>query len=115
VSAARSVTRQSPRASSSISEIPTDRPSTDEVFFEIELNYKAVLNGLALIAFAGLIYLTVRRGARDPVCGMRVDRDKAVRVEHAGGTYFFCSESCRDRFYPGVEVRGTPPAVDPAG
>lgn len=93
MSAARSVTRQSPRASSSISEIPTDRPSTDEVFFEIELNYKAVLNGLALIAFAGLIYLTVRRGARDPVCGMRVDRDKAVRVERAGGTYFFCSES----------------------
>jgi uncharacterized protein len=94
--------------------IPTDRPSTEEVFSEIELNYKAVLNGLALIAFAALIYLTVRRGATDPVCGMRVDRDKAVRVEHAGGTYYFCSESCRDRFYPGVEVRGIPPAVDPA-
>ena len=46
--------------------IPSDRPSTDEVFSEIELNYKALLNGLALIAFLALIYLTLRprRGER---------------------------------------------------
>jgi uncharacterized protein len=60
--------------------IPSDRPSTEDVFSGIELNYKALLNGLALIAFVALIAMTVRRGATDPVCGMRVDRDKAVRL-----------------------------------
>ena len=44
--------------------IPTDRPSTDEIFSPIELDYKALLNGLALIAFTALLYLTVRRGPR---------------------------------------------------
>jgi Cu+-exporting ATPase len=34
----------------------------------------------------------------DPVCGMQVDRAKALRLEHAGRTYFFCSEHCRGRF-----------------
>jgi hypothetical protein len=43
--------------------IPSDRPSTDEVFSEIQLDYKAVLNGIALLAFAALIYLTVRTEA----------------------------------------------------
>ena len=40
--------------------IPTDRPSTDEVFGSIELNYKALLNVLAVIVFTALMYLTVR-------------------------------------------------------
>ncbi len=35
----------------------------------------------------------------DPVCGMTVEADGAVaRVEHAGKTYYFCSEACRKRF-----------------
>jgi len=88
--------------------IPSDRPSTEDVFSEIEFNYKALLNGLALIAFVALIAMTVRRGATHPVCGMRVDRDKAVRLEQPGRTYFFCSEGCRERFDSGVEVRGVP-------
>ncbi|HEV2548809.1 MAG TPA: heavy metal translocating P-type ATPase [Stellaceae bacterium] len=37
--------------------------------------------------------------ARDPVCGMSVDPTTAKhRVEHAGKTYVFCSQKCRDRF-----------------
>jgi uncharacterized membrane protein YraQ (UPF0718 family) len=40
--------------------IPTDRPSTDDVFGSTELNYKALLNVLALIVFTALMYLTVR-------------------------------------------------------
>jgi Cu+-exporting ATPase len=37
--------------------------------------------------------------ARDLVCGMRVDPATAKhRVEHAGKTYVFCSQKCRDRF-----------------
>jgi YHS domain-containing protein len=54
-----------------------------------------VLNVLGLAIFAALFYLTARRGATDPVCGMKVDRARALRAEHAGRTYFFCSEDCR--------------------
>ncbi|MGA8142575.1 MAG: heavy metal translocating P-type ATPase [Candidatus Acidiferrales bacterium] len=36
---------------------------------------------------------------RDPVCGMTVQSDRAkARVDHAGKTYFFCCESCANRF-----------------
>ena len=41
--------------------IPTDRPTRDEVFSSIELDYKLVLNVLALVAFAALMRLAMRR------------------------------------------------------
>ena len=36
--------------------------------------------------------------AVDPVCGMAVERDKAVSVEWKGKTYYFCAHGCRDEF-----------------
>lgn len=78
--------------------IPTTRPSTDDVFGTIELDYKAALNAIALIAFLALMYLTVRRGATDPVCGMKVDRAKAIRLQRGGRTVYFCTERCREEF-----------------
>jgi uncharacterized protein len=78
--------------------VPTHRPSPDAVFGEISLNYKLVLNVLALGVFAALIALTRRRGAVDPVCGMTVDRAKAVTLEHDGHTVYFCSEHCRHAY-----------------
>ena len=36
--------------------------------------------------------------AKDPICGMEVDEKTALRLEHEGETYYFCSPSCRDRF-----------------
>ncbi len=78
--------------------IPTRPPSREDIFGSVELDYKLVLNVVALAVFAALFYLTVRRGATDPVCGMRVDRSKALRMAHAGRTYFFCSEHCRAQF-----------------
>src|SRR5262245_42815976 len=42
--------------------IPTDRPSTEDVFGSIELDYKAVLNAFATVVFVILIGMTVRRG-----------------------------------------------------
>jgi P-type Cu+ transporter len=50
------------------------------------------------VIFAVLFALTMRRGASDPVCGMRVDRGKAVRMEFAGETFYFCSEHCAHAF-----------------
>lgn len=36
--------------------------------------------------------------ATDPVCGMQVQRGTALRTEHDGQEYFFCSASCKERF-----------------
>jgi uncharacterized membrane protein YraQ (UPF0718 family)/YHS domain-containing protein len=70
------------------------RPSRDDIFGSISLNYKLVLNILGVAIFAILFWLTAQRGATDPVCGMKVDRAKAIREHVAGETYFFCSEHC---------------------
>jgi uncharacterized membrane protein YraQ (UPF0718 family)/YHS domain-containing protein len=78
--------------------IPSDRPSTGDVFESIGVDYKLVLNSLALVVFTGLMYLTVRRGVTDPVCGMQVDRAKALVETYHGTEYHFCSEHCRERF-----------------
>src|SRR3954452_7234876 len=83
---------------SAVGLVPTARPSADDVFGAIELDYKLVLNVLALGAFAALIALTRRRGATDPVCGMSVDRAKAVTLEDGGRTVYFCSEHCRHAY-----------------
>lgn len=36
--------------------------------------------------------------AIDPVCGMKAEPASAPRAEHAGKTYYFCSEKCQRRF-----------------
>jgi len=81
--------------------IPGVRPSADDVFGSIDLDYKLVLNAIALAGFAALIALTRRTGATDPVCGMTVDRDKAVTLEEDGRTVYFCSEHCRHAYVTG--------------
>lgn len=35
---------------------------------------------------------------KDPVCGMYVNPDTAIREVRDGQAYFFCSESCRAEF-----------------
>lgn len=35
---------------------------------------------------------------RDPVCGMYIYPDTAIKEEVDGKTYYFCSESCRTKF-----------------
>lgn len=74
------------------------RPSRADVFGSVELDYKLVLNVLATAVFAALMWLTARRGATDPVCGMKVDRAKAVTLEDGGKRLYFCSEHCRGAF-----------------
>jgi len=36
--------------------------------------------------------------AIDPVCGMSVEREKAISVEWDGKVYSFCAQGCRDEF-----------------
>jgi YHS domain-containing protein len=78
--------------------IPDTRPSTNDVFGSIELDYKFVLNILATGIFAGLMWLTFRRGVADPVCGMVVDESQAKTLEYEGQTFYFCSDHCKGTF-----------------
>jgi uncharacterized protein len=86
--------------------VPTTRPQL--VAMEgVHWNYTAILNILALIAFAALYELYRKRErfggsadyAKDPVCGMQVDKAAApITATRHEQTYFFCSDRCGQRF-----------------
>ena len=78
--------------------IPHVRPSRAEIFGQIKPDYKLVTNLLGAIIFGVLFALTIRRGATDPVCGMRVDRANALRMGFAGDGYYFCGRHCLHAF-----------------
>jgi uncharacterized protein len=77
------------------------RPTRSDIFGTISLNYKLFLNVLAVAIFAALFLLTRSRGATDPVCGMKVDRSKALTAERDGHTFYFCSQHCLHGFEEG--------------
>jgi len=95
--------------------VPETRPARSGVFMPIGVDYKLVLNIVGAAIFVALITVTLRRGATDPMCGMTVDRAKALRLEEGGRTYYFCGPGCRDRF--AVRARGLEPprAARPSG
>ncbi len=74
------------------------RPSRADIFSAVQVNYKLALNILGVVTFLALFWLTARRGATDPICGMTVDRSKAVTKEVDGETYYFCSDHCLHAF-----------------
>lgn len=78
--------------------IPSTRPSTADVFGMIKLDYKAVLNVIATAAFIALWAITVRRGAKDPICGMSVDKRAALTAEAGGRVWYFCGANCQQKF-----------------
>ena len=94
--------------------VPTGpRPTRADIFSSIRVDYKLALNLLGLAIFASLFWLTARRGATDPVCGMKVDRAKAVAQESGGFTYYFCSDQRPHAFGADPEhyLDGTAPAA----
>ena len=78
--------------------IPHLRPTRADIFGRVKVDYKLFTNALGAMIFVALFVLTVRRGATDPVCGMKIDRGKAVRIEHGGETLYFCTQHCADAF-----------------
>ena len=36
--------------------------------------------------------------SKDPICGMSVDTRTALNIERNGVRFYFCSESCRQKF-----------------
>ncbi|MGI8427870.1 MAG: permease [Solirubrobacteraceae bacterium] len=78
--------------------IPQTRPTRGDIFGSVQLDYKLFTNIVGVAVFATLFGLTIRRGATDPVCGMKVDRQKAVTIDYANETHYFCSEHCLHAF-----------------
>jgi uncharacterized membrane protein YraQ (UPF0718 family)/YHS domain-containing protein len=79
--------------------IPTGpRPTRADIFSSVQVNYKLALNVLGAAIFGALFWLTARRGATDPVCGMKVDRAKALTKDVDGHTHYFCSSHCLQAF-----------------
>jgi uncharacterized protein len=87
------------------------RPSRGDIFGAIRVDYKLLLNVLAVAIFAALFWLTARRGATDPTCAMKVDKTKAIRKDFGAETFYFCSQHCLHAFEVASEGhRGGPPA-----
>ena len=78
--------------------IPHTRPTRGDIFGSVKVDYKLFTNILGIVIFAALFWLTMRRGATDPVCGMKVDRHKAVTMDFAAETHYFCSDHCLHAF-----------------
>ena len=74
------------------------RPSRGDIFGQVQVDYKLLLNLAGVAIFAALLWLTARRGATDPVCGMKVDRAKALTKKLGGETVYFCSDHCLHAF-----------------
>jgi uncharacterized protein len=74
--------------------IPQVHPTRADIFGEVKVDYKLFTNILGAAVFAGLFALTMRRGATDPMCGMKVDKAKAIRMDLGGQTFYFCSDHC---------------------
>ncbi len=91
--------------------VPATRPQL--VAMEgVRWNYTTILNIIALIAFAALYWLYRNREcfgggagyAKDPVCGMQVEKNTApARATHGGQRYYFCSDHCQHRFTTGAD------------
>lgn len=45
--------------------------------------------------------------ARDPVCGMLVEPERAVTLEWEGDTFYFCAAGCREQFESDSRARDT--------
>jgi YHS domain-containing protein len=57
---------------------------------------------IAIIAVTSMSALSQAKKApekaRDPVCGIMVDKDPSLSVNHNGETYYFCSKADMDKF-----------------
>jgi YHS domain-containing protein/uncharacterized membrane protein YraQ (UPF0718 family) len=96
------------------------------------LNYTMVLN-ILFLGVAAVVYWTYRNRerfggggsyAKDPVCGMQVERQNpGATTEHDGLAVFFCSDKCKTKFdkdpakydagNPAPEPMGAEQATDP--
>src|SRR5581483_712755 len=80
--------------------VPSHRPSIASVTERaITWNYTSILDIVAAVVLAALFAMTFLRGARDPICGMSVDRRAGKPTSTVGGrVFYFCGPGCKARF-----------------
>ncbi len=69
--------------------------------FALFLCFSVILIGLTLGLMGNLFRLSPQPHLlheEDPVCGMCVDREKSLKKEYEGRTYYFCSSHCQEIF-----------------
>jgi YHS domain-containing protein len=66
-----------------------------------------VLLGIALLASGQTNNSPRAERARDPVCGLMVDKNPEMSAEYKGRVFYFCSKTDRDEFRknPGKYVK----------
>ncbi len=47
------------------------------------------------------------RMVKDPICGMYMDARLAIRISDRGGTVYFCSEECRQKYSEQLQKQPT--------
>lgn len=52
--------------------------------------------------------------AKDPICGMKVDKKTEYSSEYKGNKYYFCSENCKKNFQQQPEKYVAPQENAPA-
>ena len=96
--------------------VPETRPSIESITERpITWNYTTFLNIVFLAVAAALVTLTLRRGSKDPVCGMTVDRHAGKPTSvFRGKTIYFCGPGCKakfdeapERYFEGAPSEGT--------
>ena len=56
---------------------------------------------LVLVATSMTVFAQAKKPpekAKDPVCGIMVDKDPNLSANHKGETYYFCSKADMDKF-----------------
>jgi uncharacterized membrane protein YraQ (UPF0718 family)/YHS domain-containing protein len=92
--------------------IPQARPTRADIFSQVKIDYKLFTNLLGVAVFAAFFALTMRRGVTDPVCRMKVDKAKAIRMDFGENTFYFCSDHCLHAFEANpAEHLGGPPVA----
>ena len=57
-----------------------------------------LIAALAVLSVSALAQAKKVEKAKDPVCGMMVDKDPDLSTTHKGETYYFCSRADMDQF-----------------
>lgn len=102
--------------------IPAPGRPVEIAHASFEWNYTTWLNAIALVVAAVVYRLYRNRGqfgemgsyAKDPVCGMQVERAHAPATDvHDGTPYYFCSDRCHAKFVAAPDKYIDQPVTDP--
>jgi len=71
---------------------------------EVMKDQRVILVFIVIFAFSMLAFGQAKtlkprpEKARDPVCGLMVEKDPKLAAEYKGKTYYFCSNADRNKF-----------------